>query len=127
MSVWKKKIFGGIERIFKDGKVVMDEDELNKLPIAVRRLDAGDSVEFEEDAPLPPEQPIIETNSAKEALKAPVSVPHVSVLSGEPANRRRFLNGQEYWLTDEEYDKYNLGKFAQALREKQETVEDNSQ
>lgn len=125
MSVWKKKLLGGIERVFKDGKAVVDQEELENLPAAVRRLDVGDSVEFEDSAPLPPEQPIVETNDAKEKLNIPKSEPHVSILSGEPATRRRFLNGEEYWLTDEEYEKYNLGKLAQALREKfAETVEE---
>ena len=128
MSVWKKKLLGGIERVFRDGHAVVDPDEIASLPAAVRRLDVGDSVEFEDSAPLPPEQPIIETPSAKEALKLPTPEPHVSVLSGEPADRRRFLNGVEYWLTDEEYEKYNLGKLAQALREKAaKTVEDKDE
>lgn len=123
MSVWKKKIFGGVERVFRDGKAIVDPQEIENLPAAVRRLDVGDSVEFEDSAPLPPEQPIPTEEEKKPEL--PKSEPHVSILSGEPANRRRFLNGEEYWLTDEEYEKYNLGKLAQALREKSETVATN--
>lgn len=124
MSVWKKKILGGVERVFRDGHAVVDQEELDNLPAAVRRLDVGDSVEFEDSAPLPPEQPIVE-DSEKQTVNIPKSEPHVSILSNEPATRRRFLNGEEYWLTDEEYEKYNLGKLAQALREKfAETVEE---
>lgn len=123
MATFRKKILGGVERIFRDGSAVVDPEEIEKLPAVVRRLDPGDSIELETEAPLPPEAPI-PTEPEKE-LTPPKSEPRVSIISGEPATRRRFLNGQEYWLTEEEYNQYNLGKLAQAIREKSsETVEE---
>ena len=122
MAMWKKKLLGGREHVFKDGKAVMDEDELANLPVAVRRLEVGDSIEFDEQAPLPPETPI--HNDSSPELIPPKSEERISIISGEPANRRRFLNGQVYWLTDEEYGSYTLGKLAQVVREKSETVEE---
>ncbi len=44
----------------------------------------------------------------------------ISYLSGEPAAKTRWLNGIEYWLTEEEYQSLNLGRLAQAVREKDE-------
>lgn len=126
MATYKKKIIGGIERIYKDGSVIMDVEELQYLPAIVKRMEVGDTLEFDDQAPLPPEQPIQQEKTPE--LEAPKSEPRVSIISGEPATRRRFLNGQEYWLTEEEYGKYNLGKLAQAIREKStETVEDNDE
>lgn len=123
MATFRKKLLGGVERIFRDGKAVVDQEEIEKLPAVVRRLDVGDSIDFEEQAPLPPEAPIPQ-EPAQEVIP-PKSEPRVSIISGEPATRRRFLNGEEYWLTEEEYQKYNLGKLAQAIREKStETVEE---
>lgn len=123
MATFRKKLLGGVERIFRDGKAVVDPEEIEKLPAVVRRLDVGDSIDFEEQAPLPPEAPI--PTEPQPELTPPKSEPRVSIISGEPATRRRFLNGQEYWLTEEEYNKYNLGKLAQAIREKStETVEE---
>lgn len=125
MSVWKKKIIGGIERVFKDGRAVMDKEELDNLPTVVRRMDVGDSLEFEDQAPLPPETPETERPSK---LTPPVSEPHVSIISGEPATKQKFLNGQVYWLTEEESKQYNLGKLAQFIREHStETVEENNE
>lgn len=124
MSVWKKKEIGGVERIFKDGRVIMDASELELIPAAVKRMDVGDSIEFEDQAPLPPEQPVdnIEPDvilpSAQKAIEPVKAQDKISIISGEPATRRRFLNGEEYWLTEEEYQTYNLGKLAQAIREK---------
>lgn len=120
MATFKKKVLGGIERIFKDGSAIVDPEEIEKLPAVIRRLDPGDSIEMELDAPLPPEQPISQ-EPAPEVIP-PKSEERVSIISGEPATRRRFLNGVEYWLTEEEYSKYNLGKLAAAIREKSETV-----
>ena len=124
MATFRKKILGGVERIFRDGKAVVDPEEIEKLPAVVRRLDVGDSIDFEEQAPLPPEAPI-PPQEEETKLTPPKSEPRVSIISGEPATRRRFLNGQEYWLTEDEYQQYNLGKLAQAIREKStETVEE---
>ena len=123
MATFRKKVLGGIERIFRDGKAVVDPEEIEKLPSVVKRLDPGDSIELETEAPLPPEAPIQQEEAPK--LTPPKSEERVSIISGEPATRRRFLNGQEYWLTEEEYQQYNLGKLAQAIREKStETVEE---
>lgn len=123
MATFRKKILGGVERIFRDGSAVVDPAEIEKLPAVVRRLDPGDSIELETEAPLPPEAPI--PQEPQQELTPPKSEPRVSIISGEPATRRRFLNGQEYWLTEEEYGQYNLGKLAQAIREKStETVEE---
>ena len=126
MATFRKKLLGGVERIFRDGKAVVDPEEIEKLPAVVRRLDVGDSIDFEEQAPLPPEAPIPQQEE-QTVLTPPKSEPRVSIISGEPATRRRFLNGEEYWLTDEEYEKYNLGKLAQAIREKYQTVEDSTE
>ena len=122
MATFKKKLLGGIERIFKDGSAIVDPEEIEKLPAVVRRLDPGDSIEMELDAPLHPEAPV--PTEPEQELTPPKSEPRVSIISGEPATRRRFLNGEEYWLTEEEYGRYNLGKLAQAIREKStETVD----
>ena len=124
MATFRKKILGGVERIFRDGKAVVEPEEIEKLPAVVKRLDPGDSIELETEAPLPPEAPI-PPQEDKVELTPPKSEPRVSIISGEPATRRRFLNGQEYWLTEDEYQQYNLGKLAQAIREKStETVEE---
>ena len=122
MATFRKKLLGGVERIFRDGKAVVDQEEIEKLPAVVRRLDIGDSIEMEESAPLHPEAP--KPTEPEQELTPPKSEPRVSIISGEPATRRRYLNGEEYWLTEEEYGQYNLGKLAHAIREKStETVD----
>lgn len=122
MAVFKKKILGGVERIFRDGSAIMEPEEVAKLPAVVRRLEPGDSIEFDEVAPLPPEMPIAQAEKEKN-LTPPKSEPHVSIISGEPAVTRKYLNGVEYWLTKEEARTVTLGKLAQIIREKStETV-----
>lgn len=124
MSTWKKKFIGGVERLFKDGHAVMDAEELANVPAVVRRLDVGDTIEFDDSAPLPPEMPIAQAEEAKN-LTPPKSEDHVSIVSGEPATKRKFLNGESYWLTEEEARTITLGKLAQIVREKStETVEE---
>lgn len=139
MSVFKKRVTRqGATNFFKDGKAV----DAGEVPVEVHALLAGEEttkeVEFDDTQPenteTTSETPREDTQSSQENLdtveetvqqedEAPKEV--VSYLSGEPATRRRWLNGRVYHLTQSEYESLNLGKLAQAIREKDaETVED---
>ena len=36
MATFRKKLLGGVERIFRDGKAVVDPEEIEKLPAMVK-------------------------------------------------------------------------------------------
>src|SRR5690606_17435414 len=98
MNTFKKMVTrNGQVRFFKDKKAVKPDE----VPAEVHALLAGN-----------------ETKEVKykEVSSADKTGP-VSVISGEPATHKRFLNGKSYWLTREEYQKYSLGELAQAIRE----------
>lgn len=132
MATYKKRVSKtGRETFFKDGKRISRA----LLPAELLEMEEGQSYDYDDnsdkvgvkpngDKPARP-QATLETTTPITNLDE--SQGPVSYLSGEPATRRKWLNGQVYWLTEEEYHKYNLGKLAQAIREREQkaqTVED---
>lgn len=114
MSKYKRMVTAkGKVNFFKDGKSI---DAL-EVPLEVHAMLGGTE-----------KTKTVTYQDAENQSAAPVEEDKgpVSFISGEPATRRKWLNGKVYWLTDEEYQTLNLGKLAQAVREKeqsQETVE----
>lgn len=108
MSIYKKRVSkNGRESFFKDGK------HISRVLVPAEVLEAEPNVEVEHPKLAQPST--ITSDNVVEDKDGPTSF-----ISGEPATRRKWLNGQVYWLTEEEYNKYNLGKLAQAIREKAE-------
>lgn len=107
MPVYKKKVTKtGKENFFKDGKAL----KRHLVPEAILNIEPDVEYElFDTETNAP-----VETTPEVPAYDGPVSA-----ISGEPATRRKWLNQQVYWLTEEEYQRLSLGKLAQAIREKE--------
>lgn len=121
MAFFKKRVTkAGKVNFFKDGHALKPE-EVDILPALIKNMDPGDSIEL--DLPEPPATDPIQTAvPASKEIGDLHPEPNVSIISGEPATRRRWLNGQEYWVTEDEHKTYTLGKLAQVVREKQEAA-----
>jgi C-terminal processing protease CtpA/Prc len=105
MPLYKKKVTKkGTINFFKDGKYL----KRHEVPTELIDIEPDVEVEFPKEQPPHLEAPDKEWDGP------------VSALSGEPATRRRWLNQNLYWLTEEEYKTHNLGKLAEALRKKAE-------
>lgn len=109
MPLYKKKVTKrGQENFYKDGKYL----KRHEVPEEILGIEPDVAVEF------PKKDTIEEVSVTPAEYHGPISY-----LSGEPAVRRKWLNQKVYWLTEEEFQKYNLGKLAEAVRNKDaETV-----
>jgi hypothetical protein len=114
MAIYKRTVTKkGKENFFKDGKHV----KRHLVPFDLLEMEPGVETEYNEEtnkvvtpAPAAPEPTKTEGSAYDPEAK-------LSVISGEPGTRRKWLNQKVYWLTDEEYNNYNLGKLAQHIRE----------
>lgn len=114
MAIYKRTVTKrGKENFFKDGKSI----KRHLVPFDLLEMEPGIETEYNEDTNkvVQPESTAPEPVAVEGSVYDPEN--KLSVISGEPGTRRKWLNQRVYWLTDEEYDSYNLGKLAQHIRE----------
>lgn len=90
----------GVVNYFLNGHYIKMED-WGTIPQGVIDMEPGD----------------IQIEDIPEVVKVEKPV-RLSIISGEPGTKQRYVNGQTYWLTDEEYKTCTLGEIYKASQSK---------